>query len=67
MPVEYQDSTTFPQPWPFWWHDRLLKLEPLGEGKSQRARLLDIGFVDWIRRWRMVRSRLGPPCSLVSV
>jgi hypothetical protein len=35
--MEYQDSTTFPRPQPFWWHERRVKLEPLGEGKSQRA------------------------------
>ena len=30
MPVEYQDSTTFPRPEPFWWHERQVKLESLG-------------------------------------
>jgi hypothetical protein len=35
--VEYQELTTFPRPQPFWWQDRPVKPETLGEGKSQRA------------------------------
>jgi hypothetical protein len=36
MPVGDQDSTTFPRPLPFWWHERPVKLETLGGSNPAR-------------------------------
>jgi hypothetical protein len=37
MPVECQVSTVFPRPQTYWWHDRPVEVETLGERKSLRA------------------------------
>jgi hypothetical protein len=36
MPVGDQNSTTFPRPQPFWWHERPVKLETLGGSNPPR-------------------------------
>jgi hypothetical protein len=35
--VECQVSTVFPRPQTYWWHDKPVEVETLGERKSRRA------------------------------